>query len=118
VAVRSGARTKGAYVSRLISLPLRFSAGLLAGMVGKKLFRRLWGLIDEQEPPKAGRRGISVPKLALGLGIEGALLRVLRGLADHSARGAFARLTGSWPGEQPNQSSARHVDEAAPSSEL
>jgi hypothetical protein len=86
-------------VSKLLSLPLRLTAGLLAGVFGKRLFERVWGVIDDRDPPKAEQRRVSVPKLALALGIEGALFRVLRGLADHSSRGAFARLTGSWPGE-------------------
>ena len=38
--------------------------------------------------------------LALALVVEGALFRALKGLADHGSRRAFARLTGSWPGEE------------------
>jgi hypothetical protein len=87
-------------MAKLISMPLRLGAGILAGVAGKSLFRAVWGLLDDEEAPKAEQRRIRVPKLALALVIEGALFRALKGLADHATRRAFARLTGSWPGEE------------------
>jgi Protein of unknown function (DUF4235) len=87
-------------VNKVIFLPLRVGAGLLAGIVGKRAFARVWSLIDDQRPPRAEQHRIRLSKLALALVIEGGLFRVLRGLADHGSRLAFARLTGSWPGEQ------------------
>ena len=32
--------------------------------------------------------------------LEGAIFRLVRGLADHGARHSFAKATGSWPGEE------------------
>jgi hypothetical protein len=87
-------------MTKLIFMPLRIVAGLLAGIVGKSLFRAVWGVIDDQEAPKAEYRRIRVPLLALALVIEGALFRALRGLADHGSRRLFAKLTGVWPGEE------------------
>jgi hypothetical protein len=87
-------------VSKLIFLPMRLSAALLSGILGKKLFERLWAVIDAEEPPQPEQRRIDVRKLVLALAIEGGLFRVLKGLADHSSRSAFARLTGRWPGEE------------------
>jgi Protein of unknown function (DUF4235) len=90
-------------MAKLISMPLRLVGGILAGVAGKSLFRALWGLIDDEEAPKAEQRRIRIPMLALALVIEGALFRVLKGLADHASRRAFAGLTGSWPGEEQPQ---------------
>jgi Protein of unknown function (DUF4235) len=90
-------------VTKLLFLPMRIAAGVLAGVVGKTLFRAMWGLVDDQQAPKAQQRRVRVPVLALALVIEGALFRALRGLADHASRRAFARITGSWPGEQEPQ---------------
>ena len=81
-------------------MPLRFAAGIAAGIAGKNLFRALWGLIDDQEAPKPDQRRIGVGLLALALVIEGALFRALKGLADHASRRLFASFTGSWPGEE------------------
>ena len=87
-------------MAKLISMPLRLGAGILAGVAGKSLFRAVWGLIDDEQAPKAEQRRVRVSMLALALVIEGALFRALKGLADHGTRRAFARLTGSWPGEE------------------
>lgn len=87
-------------MAEVIFLPLRLAAGIAAGIAGKSLFRALWGLIDDEQAPKAEHRRIRLPMLVLALVIEGALFRTLRGLADHGSRRVFARLTGSWPGQE------------------
>jgi hypothetical protein len=87
-------------MAKIVFLPLRLGAGIAAGIVGKSLFRALWGVIDDEQAPKAEHRRIRLSMLALALVIEGALFRTLRGLADHGSRRVFARLTGSWPGEE------------------
>lgn len=86
-------------MSKALFAPFGLAGGLLAGMVGKKVFRLLWGLIDEQRPPAPAQRGLDVRKLALALLLEGAVFRAIRGLSDHGSRRVFAALTGSWPGE-------------------
>ncbi len=85
---------------RLLFAPISVIAGMLAGLVGKKIFERLWGLIDDQEPPSPEHRKFSWPKLVAALVIEGAIFRLAKGLAEHGARRAFAKGTGSWPGEE------------------
>ena len=96
-------------MAKLISMPLRLVAGILAGVAGKSLFRAVWGLIDDEEAPKAEQRRIRVPMLALALVIEGALFRALKGLADH---GRAARSRGS-PDRGPARSSPRPSDARA-----
>jgi Protein of unknown function (DUF4235) len=81
-------------------IPVSIAGGLLAGLIGKKVFEQLWGLVDEEEPPEPEHREVSMLKLALALILEGAIFRLIRGLFDHGARLGFARLTGSWPGEE------------------
>jgi len=81
-------------------LPVSIAGGYLAGLIGTKIFERVWGLIDDQEPPDAEHRDISYGKLIAALALEGAIFRVIRGLFDHQARRAFARATGEWPGEE------------------
>lgn len=88
-------------MSKLIFRPLSVVAGLLAGLVGKKLFQRVWRVLDDEDPPKPEQRPVAIGMLALALAIEGALFRVVKGLADHGSRRAFSQLTGSWPGERP-----------------
>jgi hypothetical protein len=85
---------------KLLFTPVSVVAGLLAGLVGTKIFERLWGLIDDEEPPSPEHREFSWPKLITALLIEGAIFRLVKGLTDHGARRVFAKSTGSWPGEE------------------
>ena len=87
-------------MSKLIFRPVSLVAGLLAGLAGKKLFRGIWSVLDRGEPPKPEERPAPLGMLALALAIEGALFRLIKGLAEHGSRHAFSRLTGGWPGER------------------
>jgi Protein of unknown function (DUF4235) len=87
-------------MSKLFFLPVSISTGLVAGMIGKKVFGLIWGLIDDEEPPKAEHRNVNPVKLVLALVIDGAVFALIRGLVDHGSRHAFTRVTGSWPGEE------------------
>jgi hypothetical protein len=85
---------------KLVFIPISILGGLLAGLIGQKVFDAIWGKVDEQEPPQPDQREISVAKLAIALLIEGAIFRLVKGLFDHAARRGFARVTGEWPGEE------------------
>jgi hypothetical protein len=84
---------------KLMFVPFRVAGGILAGALARKLFARIWRLIDSEQAPGPEQRRISVGKLATALLLEGAVFRAVRGLVDHGARIAFSRVTGRWPGE-------------------
>jgi Protein of unknown function (DUF4235) len=86
-------------MKKLIFLPVSVLSGLLSGFLGKKLFEGVWRAIDKEKPPRAEQRWINPGKLALALALEGALFRAVKGLVDHASREWFAKVTGSWPGE-------------------
>jgi Protein of unknown function (DUF4235) len=92
---------------KLLFTPISVLAGILAGLVATKIFERLWGLIDAEEPPSPKHRELSWPKLVVALLLEGAVFRLVKGLTDHGARRAFAKGTGSWPGEERPEASAQ-----------
>jgi hypothetical protein len=85
---------------KVIFTPISIVIGLLAGIAGKKIFEQVWGLVDEEEPPRPEHREFSWPKLIAALVIEGAIFRLVKGLVDHGTRTTFARATGAWPGEE------------------
>lgn len=85
---------------KFIFAPIGIVLGLIAGLVGQKIFEQIWGLIDDEEPPSPEHREFSWPKLVAALLIEGAIFRLIKGLVDHGTRSAFAGLTGRWPGEE------------------
>ncbi len=87
-------------MGKLLFLPISMGSGLVAGMLSKKLFGAIWGVIDDQEPPQAEHREVDYVKLVAALAIEGLVFSLVRGLVDHGSRQGYARLTGSWPGEE------------------
>jgi Protein of unknown function (DUF4235) len=84
----------------LVFKPIGILSGVLAGLLGKKIFERVWRLIDDQAAPEPKYRRIALGKLVLALALEGAIFRMLRGLAEHGARHGFSALTHEWPGEE------------------
>jgi hypothetical protein len=81
-------------------IPFSVVLSLVAGQLSKKLFDAVWSLFDDEQAPRPKHREVPLAKTVLALVIEGAIFRVVRGLADHGARQAFARVTGTWPGEE------------------
>ena len=88
---------------KFLFAPVGIGAGLVAGMLGKKAFEKLWAVIDEEEPPEPDQRYAPTVKLVAALAIEGAIFRVVKGMTDYGARKAFAGATGTWPGEDPDK---------------
>ena len=88
-------------VTKAMFAPVKIVAKRIAPRLSRKLYTRLWSVIDDTAPPpRAEERQDSVAKLALALALEGALGAIVSGLLDHSSRRKFARLTGRWPGKR------------------
>ena len=87
-------------MAKLLFIPVSIGGGLVAGLVSKKVFDQLWGLIDEEEPPSSKHRDIDWRKLLLAAAVQGAIFRAVREASDHYSRRAFARTTGTWPGDE------------------
>ncbi len=87
-------------MAKLLFIPFSITAGLIAGLVGKKLFNGLWGVIDDEEPPDSKHRDISWGRLLVAGAIQGAIFKAVKEATDHASRRAFYRTTGTWPGEK------------------
>jgi Protein of unknown function (DUF4235) len=87
-------------MDKILFTPISVGSGLVAGIVGRKLFAALWGIIDDEEAPKPEHRRVQPVKLVGALLVEGALFALIRGLVDHGSRHAYLRLTGEWPGDE------------------
>jgi hypothetical protein len=87
-------------MDKILFTPISVGSGLVAGIIGRKLFAVLWGVIDDEEAPKPEHRRVQPVKLVAALVVEGALFGLIRGLVDHGSRHAYLRLTGEWPGDE------------------
>jgi hypothetical protein len=85
---------------KLLFIPFSVTGGLIAGFLGKKLFEQLWGVVDDEEPPKPEHRRVSLGKVVAAAALEGAVFKATRAAIDHKSREAFANATGVWPGEE------------------
>jgi len=72
-------------MAKVLFIPVSIVGGLIAGLVGKKIFETAWGLIDKEEPPESEHREVSWLKLIAALAAEGAIFRATRGAVDHVA---------------------------------
>lgn len=84
----------------LIYKPIAVLLGLLAGIVSKKIFDQVWGLIDDQEPPKPNTELATWPKVLAAAAVQGVTFRVTRAAVERAGAKAFAGVTGAWPGEK------------------
>jgi len=86
-------------VTKLMFAPVKIVAKRVAPRLSRKLFTRLWSVVDDTAPPpRPQERQASVGKLLVALALEGACTAVVSGLLDQASRRKFARVTGRWPG--------------------
>lgn len=85
---------------KLLFTPISIAAGLGAGQLARKLFDFVWSRFDDEEAPHPKYREISLAKLIPALIVEGAIFRLVKGMADHGLRHGFARTVGTWPGDE------------------
>ena len=43
--------------------PIGILSGLLAGLIGKRIFELLWGVVDDEDAPEPKHREIAIGKL-------------------------------------------------------
>lgn len=85
---------------KLLYKPFGIVIGLLSGLVAKQLFSALWGVFDEEEPPKPTTRDSSWAKVLGAAAVQGVTFKVVRALVDRGTAKGFANLTGAWPGPE------------------
>jgi hypothetical protein len=85
---------------KLIYKPVGITLGILAGLLGKRLFNFAWSRIDDEDPPKPTTEVAPMTKLVAAAALQGVIYRVTRVFVDRYAAKGYAHLTGVWPGER------------------
>jgi hypothetical protein len=84
---------------KILFIPFSIVGGLVAGQIGKKVFDQIWGVFDDEEPPKSKHREATWAKVLIAAALEGAIFKGTRALVDRGSRTAFQNTLGTWPGE-------------------
>jgi hypothetical protein len=90
---------------KLLYKPFGIAFGLVAGLLSKKLFEAIWGIFDNEEPPKPTTQQTTWPKVLGAAVVEGVTFKVTRAAVDRVGANGFARLTGFWPGPKQTEKS-------------
>jgi len=89
---------------KLLYKPFGIVFGILSGLISRRLFEALWGLIDDEKPPTATTLRTTWPKVLIAAALEAVAFKVTRAVVDRVGAQWFSRLTGSWPGDlEPEQ---------------
>lgn len=85
---------------KLLYKPFGLVAGLVGGLLARRLFTVVWGAIDDQEPPEAKTERASWTRVVAAAAIQGATFSATRAVVDRAGARTFHHLFGIWPGEK------------------
>jgi hypothetical protein len=85
---------------KVIYRPIGFILGILAGLVGKRLFNLAWTKIDEEDPPKGTTQQATWVKVLGAAALQGVIFKTTRVVVDRYGARGWYYLTGTWPGEK------------------
>src|SRR5918997_278446 len=98
----------------LIYKPIGIVLGILAGLLGKRVFDFVWTKIDDEDPPKATTEETSWAKLLTAAAVQGVIFKTTRVVVDRYGARGWSLLTGTWPGEKrPDRADPAAQDRAA-----
>lgn len=85
---------------KVLYKPFAIVVGLIAGILSKKAFDKIWGAFAEEDPPDADDRDATWMQVIIGAAVSGAIIRVVQALVRRGGAKGFERATGFWPGDE------------------
>ncbi|HMJ03136.1 MAG TPA: DUF4235 domain-containing protein [Conexibacter sp.] len=85
---------------KLLYKPFGILAGILGGLLARRLFTVVWGWIDDEEPPEATTERASWARVVGAAAVQGATFSATRALVNRAGARSFEHLFGVWPGER------------------
>lgn len=86
--------------ARILYAPFGIIAGIVAGLLSKKLFTAVWGQISDEEPPNATTESATTGKVVGAAVLQAAVFAGTRAWVDRRGARIFYYFTGLWPGER------------------
>jgi pectin methylesterase-like acyl-CoA thioesterase len=85
---------------RLLYKPFGLLAGILGGRLARRLFSAIWGRIDDAEPPGPTVERASWRRVVGAAALQGATFAATRAAVDRAGAKSFAHFFGVWPGKR------------------
>lgn len=85
---------------KLLYKPFGIVAGIVSGLLARRIFDAVWARIDDAEPPRATTEQTSLPRVVGAAALEGATFAATRAAVNRAGARTFQHLFGVWPGER------------------
>ena len=85
---------------KFIYKPFALVVGLLAGILSKKVFEKIWGAVADEDPPDPDDRDATWAQVLVGAAVSGMIIKVVQALVRRGGARGFERATGFWPGDE------------------
>ena len=85
---------------KVLYKPFGLILGILAGLVGRRLFDYAWTKIDDEDPPKGTTQEADWSKVIAAAALQGVIFKTVRVVVDRYAAMGWSYVTGVWPGEK------------------
>lgn len=85
---------------KLLYKPFALMAALIAGRIGRSLFRSLWAKIDKAPPPSPETGEASTVKVVAARALEAGVMAGVAAAVDRSFARVFRHLIGAWPDQR------------------
>jgi hypothetical protein len=86
---------------KLIYKPFALVVGLLAGMLSKKAFEKIWSAFTDEDPSDPDDRDATWTEVLISAAVSGVVIKVVQALVRRGGAVGFERATGFWPGDEP-----------------
>jgi Protein of unknown function (DUF4235) len=89
------------FVLRLFYKPFAILGAIIAGRLGRSLFRKIWAKIDDEPPPRPGAGGASTLKVVGAQALQAGVMAGTAAAVDRTFARFFHHLIGIWPKKRP-----------------
>jgi hypothetical protein len=95
---------------KLLYKPFAVLSGVIGARLGQRIFKAIWGRIDESEPPAPTESDTSMAKVVGAAALQAAALAGSKAAVSRASARSFHYLTGVWPGRSKADPSAQIRD--------
>jgi len=85
-------------VVKILYKPFAIIAALIGARLGRNVFKQLWSVVDDADPPPPTTQEASLPKVVGAAALEAATMAAIAAAIDRASARWFHYLTGLWPG--------------------